>query len=260
MKLSTRQRLSRSTILVDIAEARFGTPILHIKGAHHPNGRGECGEHLINRICVLRHKGGEVASERKGAKVGRREPIMMNVHAPSSTFICGSQGSGKSYTLNCMLENCLREDPLIGELPRPLAGLAFHFDSEASGSVAEVAYLCSRGIEVNVLVSNSNFEVAKQAYGAIPGAVDSLTVQPLLIHPASSALSGYTDSWPFGRRTARQQLQHFRTNTLRPLRDSPIRLREFLVAQQIPIQPSVVAGQHLAPFARGHSNPMLHRL
>lgn len=57
----------------------------------------------------------------------------------------------------------------------------FHFDRETSGSVAEVAHLCSRGIEVNVWVSNSNSEVVKQAYGAIPGVVDSLTVQPLVI-------------------------------------------------------------------------------
>jgi hypothetical protein len=33
--------------------------------------------------------------------------IFFNVAAPSSTFICGSQGSGKSHTLSCLLENCL---------------------------------------------------------------------------------------------------------------------------------------------------------
>jgi len=33
--------------------------------------------------------------------------IFFNVASPSSTFICGSQGSGKSHTLSCLLENCL---------------------------------------------------------------------------------------------------------------------------------------------------------
>ena len=33
--------------------------------------------------------------------------IFLNVNTPWSTFICGSQGSGKSYSLSCILENCL---------------------------------------------------------------------------------------------------------------------------------------------------------
>ncbi|KAJ4422404.1 hypothetical protein N0V82_002960 [Gnomoniopsis sp. IMI 355080] len=35
------------------------------------------------------------------------EMLYYNVAAPSSTFVCGSQGSGKSHTLSCLLENCL---------------------------------------------------------------------------------------------------------------------------------------------------------
>ncbi|CAN9170184.1 unnamed protein product [Alternaria alternata] len=33
--------------------------------------------------------------------------LFFNVTTPSSIFICGSQGSGKSHTLSCLLENCL---------------------------------------------------------------------------------------------------------------------------------------------------------
>ena len=33
--------------------------------------------------------------------------MFMNIAEPSSTFICGSQGSGKSHTMSCMLENYL---------------------------------------------------------------------------------------------------------------------------------------------------------
>lgn len=58
--------------------------------------------------------------------IGHHEPIMFNMHAPNSVFICGSQGSGKSYTLACLLENCLIRDPRFGQVQQPVAGLAFN--------------------------------------------------------------------------------------------------------------------------------------
>lgn len=72
------------------------------------------------------------------------EPIMINVHAPNSFFICGSQGSGKSYTLTCLLENFLIPDDRFGRLQRPVAGLVFHYDSDSSGAIAETVHLASR--------------------------------------------------------------------------------------------------------------------
>lgn len=56
------------------------------------------------------------------------EMLYYNVAAPSSTFICGSQGSGKSHTLSCLLENCLFKSE-ANELPRPLTGTIFHYDT-----------------------------------------------------------------------------------------------------------------------------------
>ena len=85
--------------------------------------------------------------------------IFFNVEAPSSTFICGSQGSGKSHTLSCMLENCLIASD-AGMLPRPLTGLVFHYDtfiSDHGGSPCEAAFLSSNpGIKVRVLCSPTN--------------------------------------------------------------------------------------------------------
>ncbi|KAI1271573.1 hypothetical protein F5Y07DRAFT_413424 [Xylaria sp. FL0933] len=69
-----------------------------------------------------------------------------NVAAPSSVFICGSQGSGKSHTLSCFLENCLVQSEKLGSLPRPLTGIVFHYDDYASDSrvaPCEAAYLSS---------------------------------------------------------------------------------------------------------------------
>jgi hypothetical protein len=95
--------------------------------------------------------------------IGLDEPVMLNTRAPNSTFLCGSQGSGKSFTLGCMLENCLLPDSRYGAVANPVAGVAFHYDNDAPGA-AEVASLCSRGIEVNVLVSSSNFHQLEKAY------------------------------------------------------------------------------------------------
>lgn len=116
--------------------------------------------------------------------VRRNEPILMNVDAPNSLFICGSQGSGKSYTLNCILENCLAADRRIGRVRSPVAGVAFHYDLSSAGSVAETAYLCSIGIRVRVLVSQSNEHALRNAYSKLPEARKFLTVEPLLLRPS----------------------------------------------------------------------------
>lgn len=117
------------------------------------------------------------------ADVPGNEPILLNVNAPNSTFICGSQGSGKSYTLNCMLENCLIADARIGTVNSPVAGVAFHYDPDSARMVAETAHLCSTGVPVNVLVSQSNEHTLKRAYKALPGADRHLTVKPMLLRP-----------------------------------------------------------------------------
>ena len=54
--------------------------------------------------------------------------VFLNVSTPWSAFICGSQGSGKSHTLSVLLESCLVRSKL-GELPHPLTGIVFHWDS-----------------------------------------------------------------------------------------------------------------------------------
>ncbi|EHA25334.1 hypothetical protein ASPNIDRAFT_186153, partial [Aspergillus niger ATCC 1015] len=74
-------------------------------------------------------------------------------------FICGSQGSGKSHTLSCLLENCLIQSK-AGRLPNPLTGLVFHCDtffSDVTGSPCEAAFLSSHpDVKVRVLCSPTN--------------------------------------------------------------------------------------------------------
>ncbi|KFY05197.1 hypothetical protein O988_00181 [Pseudogymnoascus sp. VKM F-3808] len=106
--------------------------------------------------------------------------VFFNVAAPSSTFICGSQGSGKSHTLSCLLENCLIPSD-ANKLPRPLIGLVFHYDTficDGGGSPCEAAYLSSDpNIKVRVLCSPTNFRTIKRTYHAF----NNITVEPLRV-------------------------------------------------------------------------------
>ncbi|KAM0803392.1 hypothetical protein BDR22DRAFT_801862 [Usnea florida] len=112
--------------------------------------------------------------------------LFLNMNAPWSAFICGSQGSGKSHTLSCILEAALQPSKL-GKLPYPLAGMIFHYDKFtgfSSTQVCEAAYLCSTGIPVTVLVSPSNFHRMKGAYRNIRGMPSNApkpVVAPLLL-------------------------------------------------------------------------------
>lgn len=95
---------------------------------------------------------------------GKPEPILSNTNSPHSVFLCGSQGSGKSYTLSCMLENHLLCDTSVGTQKQTIPGFIFDWDTNTSGSLAEAASLCSRGINVRLLVSWSNCRQMKALY------------------------------------------------------------------------------------------------
>lgn len=127
-----------------------------------------------------------------------RDPrVFFNVAAPSSTFICGSQGSGKSHTLSCLLENCLIPSD-ANKLPRPLTGLVFHYDTficDDGGSPCEAAFLSSDpNMKVRVLCSPTNIRTIEVRLPASPthfislltlqrtyDAFKNITVEPLRI-------------------------------------------------------------------------------
>ncbi len=114
--------------------------------------------------------------------------LFLNTNAPWSAFICGSQGSGKSHTLSCILEDALLPDLGLGKLPNKLAGIVFHYDKfigVSSSQICEAAYLCSKGIQVNVLVSPSSFWPMRKLYENLPGLEPGMkpNVAPLLLEP-----------------------------------------------------------------------------
>ncbi|TVY31851.1 hypothetical protein LSUB1_G008879, partial [Lachnellula subtilissima] len=107
--------------------------------------------------------------------------LLFNIASPSSTFICGSQGSGKSHTLSCLLENSMFPS-VANHLPHPLTGLVFHYDtfiSDDGGSPCEAAFLSSnKGVKVRVLCAPTNIATIKLAYSRFK----NITIEPLRIN------------------------------------------------------------------------------
>ncbi|KAK4161427.1 hypothetical protein QBC43DRAFT_323637 [Cladorrhinum sp. PSN259] len=112
---------------------------------------------------------GDISPDRENPSADPR--IFWNIAAPSSFFICGSQGSGKSHTLSCLLENALAPCK-ANVLPRPLTGIVFHYDtfiSDTGGSPCEVAWLSSnKDINVRVLCPPTNFRTMQKLYQRFP--------------------------------------------------------------------------------------------
>ncbi|KAF7888983.1 hypothetical protein EAF00_009283 [Botryotinia globosa] len=98
--------------------------------------------------------------------------LFYNIAAPFSTFICGSQGSGKSHTLSCLLENCLAKSS-VSKVKKPLSALLFHYDAfigDVKGTPCEAAYLASNSdIKVRVLCPPTNFRTIQRTYSGIKG-------------------------------------------------------------------------------------------
>lgn len=94
--------------------------------------------------------------------------LFFNVSNPSSVFICGSQGSGKSHTLSCLLEGCLIPSK-AGKLLNPLTAVVFHYDTficDNGGSPCEAAFLASHSnIKVRVLCAPTNLRTIEVQYG-----------------------------------------------------------------------------------------------
>ncbi|KAB8291623.1 hypothetical protein EYC80_006423 [Monilinia laxa] len=117
-----------------------------------------------------------ILANRKGEQDPR---LFYNIAAPFSTFICGSQGSGKSHTLSCFLENCLAKSQ-VSKVKNPLSALLFHYDGfigDHKGTPCEAAFLASNpDINVRVLCSPTNYQTISRTYSGINVKVKSLCI------------------------------------------------------------------------------------
>ncbi|GAM35382.1 hypothetical protein TCE0_017r03673 [Talaromyces pinophilus] len=133
---------------------------------------------------------GHLASQQSEDLVDPR--VMLNTNTPFSAFICGLQGSGKSHTTSCIIENCSLPFPALGVLKKPLSTLVLHYNeysSNVSNQPSEAAFLAStmpeyskkfhKSIPVRVLTSPSNFHNLEKMYSQIP----SVSVHPFRLKP-----------------------------------------------------------------------------
>ena len=150
---------------------------------------------LARRLCTYGDlesvADGDPSTEEQSRVERKDDRLFINVNTPWSAFICGSQGSGKSHTLSCMLEAALIPSRL-GKLPKPLAGIVFHYDKFSgfsSSQVCEAAYLCSKKIPVRVLVSPTSFYRMKEVYKNLPGIPDSAPIEVVSLFLKESQLN-----------------------------------------------------------------------
>jgi len=99
--------------------------------------------------------------------------LFLNTNVPFSAFICGVQGSGKSHTTSCLMENAVIASPQLGCLRSPAATLVFSYGEWSSGgagfSISEATFLAVsnpalpglHAKRVTVLTSPSNPAINK---------------------------------------------------------------------------------------------------
>jgi hypothetical protein len=122
---------------------------------------------------------GLIGSHREDTQT--KSKLFMNTNIPFSIFLCGVQGSGKSHTTSCILENSLVPSKSLGRLRNPLSALVFsygHFSGDGAGfSISEAAYLASPGPRspdgacvkrIHVLASPTNFARISKLYMQLP--------------------------------------------------------------------------------------------
>lgn len=207
--------------------------------------------------------GGDIGSLESEEPANQDPRVFWNIAAPSSFFICGSQGSGKSHTLSCLLENAMTPCE-ANVLPHPLTGIVFHYDtfiSDTGGSPCEVAWLSSNPkIQVRVLCPPTNIRTMRKLYSRFPNimieelrlnqsdldtrrmldlmAVSSGTSMPLYLHVLNRVLrdlrieqqerNGAFDYTAFKHNMFRQELTD---QQLAPLKQRLDTLESFMVKQ-----------------------------
>jgi hypothetical protein len=99
--------------------------------------------------------------------------VFLNTNVPLSTFICGVQGSGKSHTTSCILENAVIPSLHLGQLERPVSTLVFSYGEWSSGgagfNISEATYLATPSKvfpghqvkRITVLTSPSNLAIKR---------------------------------------------------------------------------------------------------
>ncbi|KAH7085584.1 hypothetical protein BKA63DRAFT_485513 [Paraphoma chrysanthemicola] len=171
--------------------------------------------------------------------------VLLNTNSPWSMFLCGSQGSGKSHTLSCILENCLLTDKEIGKNPNPLAGLVFHYDRSQSGEVCEAAYLCtSLKTRVRVLVSRSNYKGLERRYKDLAEKVEGdIEVLPLDLRPSHLNVERMKALMAVGKEGDLHLYMNLAVAGLTDMQSDPLNMRLDLLESYVDVPPRPIVSK-----------------
>lgn len=132
-----------------------------------PKLRQDCPQRAVLGSVISQHAPGFPSKTKK-------PQIYVNANTPFSSVICGVQGSGKSHTASVLLEGCLLPNPAIGTLPKPLAGLCLHYDTQAATFPCEAAYLSMPSPE-SVKLGESNISMVPVVVLVAPTSVTAMS-------------------------------------------------------------------------------------
>lgn len=161
------------------------------KGRTNRSGPSDIGEHSIRQaplvaagIIAEHHKDllpqyGLLGRLKEDSDAYSSPQLFLNTNAPFSAFICGVQGSGKSHTTSCIIENAILVSEHLGRLESPVSTLVFSYGDWSSGgagfNISEAAFFGAAHPrfpghnvkKVTVLHSPSNPAI-KRMYGRLP--------------------------------------------------------------------------------------------
>ena len=113
---------------------------------------------------------------------GSASHVFLNTNAPFSAFVCGVQGSGKSHTTSCIMENAIISSPNLGQLEKPASALVFNYGEWSNAglgfNISEAAFLGAANPryagqhvkQITVLHSPSNLAIGR-LYERLPNVV-----------------------------------------------------------------------------------------
>lgn len=107
------------------------------------------------------------------------ELAFLNTGEPFCAVVVGVQGSGKSHTTSCIIENCMLELEPVSKISKPISTLVFHYDSDPTNfcesSTLAIPFLREQfdGVyypyvkKLTILASPSFYKQRKEFYSGI---------------------------------------------------------------------------------------------
>jgi len=120
-----------------------------------PTHRGELNPELVDKlepIPTCRYLVGDSRFTPQWGILGRlgSDQVALDLNGCNTLSLFGVQGGGKSYTMGTILEMAIRPLPGLNVLPRPLAGVVFHYNESQDYAPEFVSMAHPNSVEAEV--------------------------------------------------------------------------------------------------------------